>query len=218
MSFTRQIKAESGALVCSFIKSRYSGGVKYHINVVDANYRANLLTMELISNRWRIADAFRVPRWIRQIENQLELAILEGQQFPLIMPSPRTVLHIDDDEDDRLILEGALKKLDTQIIVQQADCGSAALSYLQQSKQFQNLPSLVVLDLNMPGMNGTEVIKEMKKDEKLASLPLVIFTTTSENGYKDFLAKENIALLTKPSSPCELVERVRTMLSYCHPN
>jgi hypothetical protein len=103
MSFTRQIKAESGALVCSFIKSRYNGGVKYHINVVDANYRANLLTMELISNRWRIADAFRVPRWIRQIENQLELAILEAQQFPLIMPSPRTVLHIDDDEDDRLL-------------------------------------------------------------------------------------------------------------------
>jgi CheY-like chemotaxis protein len=171
--------------------------------------------MELIHNKWRIVDAFRVPRWIQQIEAQLEQAILEDQHLPLIMPSQRTVLHIDDDEEDRLILEGALKKLDTQIIVRQADCGSAALFYLQQSKQFHKLPSLVVLDLNMPGMNGTEVIKEIKKDEKLASLPLVIFATAFENRYKDFLAKENIALMTKPSSPCELIESVRKMLSYC---
>jgi two-component system response regulator len=218
MKFTRQIEADSGTIVCNFIKSRLNGGMQYHINVVDANYRANLLTMELINNRWRIVDAVKVPFWIHQIETQLELAIWEEQRRSMLRPSPKTVLHIDDDEEDRLILEGAMKRLDTQIIVRQADSGSAALSFLQQSKQFHDLPSLVVLDLNMPGMNGTEVIQEIKKDEKLASLPLVIFTTASGNRYKDFLAKENIALLTKPSSPSELIDSVRKMLSFCHPN
>jgi CheY-like chemotaxis protein len=129
----------------------------------------------------------------------------------------RIVLHIDDDEEDRMLLEGALKEQDPHIIVRQADSGSAALSFLKQSKHFNDLPCLIVLDMNMPDMNGKEVLNEIKKDKELASLPLVIFTTASKKTYEDLTAKNNIELITKPSSPSELLDSVRKMLNFCPP-
>jgi CheY-like chemotaxis protein len=130
----------------------------------------------------------------------------------------RIVLHIDDDEEDRMLLEDALKQEDPHIIVRQAGSGSAALSFLKQSKHFHDLPCLIVLDMNMPGMNGKDVLNEIKKDEELASLPLIIFTTASKKTYEDLIAKNNIELITKPSSPSELSESVRKMLNFCPPN
>jgi CheY-like chemotaxis protein len=130
----------------------------------------------------------------------------------------RIVLHIDDDEEDRELFEEALKRVDPNIVVQQADNGSAALSILKQSKHAHDLPCLIVLDLNMPGMNGKDVLREIRKDEELAALPLVIYTTATEKAYKDFIEKENVQLLSKPSTPSELFSTVRKMLSYCPPN
>jgi CheY-like chemotaxis protein len=124
-----------------------------------------------------------------RFEALLERAILEEEHGTAVPASQRIVLHIDDDQEDWELLEQALKKLDPKIIVRQAENGRAALSLLKQSKHFHDLPCPIVLDLNMPGMNGKDVLKEIKNDEKLAALPLVIFTTASEKAYKDLIEK-----------------------------
>jgi CheY-like chemotaxis protein len=127
----------------------------------------------------------------------------------------KVILHIDDDEDDLLFLKEALKLVAPHLILYQANSGSAALSFLRHSKRINELPSLIVIDLNLPVMSGKEIIREIKADAQLSSVPLVIFSTASAAAYKDYLEKENIELLTKPSSNQELLSIVQKMLSYC---
>ena len=217
MSFFRQVRTDGGTFQCNFIQSYSTKGIKYYVNVVDDQLKANLLSMEKV-NQWKIVDAHKVPQRVRKLEPQLEKAVLEQQQNTAMSAQRRIVLHVDDDPEDRELLEEALKKLDPKIMVRQVENGIDALSYLKQSKHLQDLPCLIVLDLNMPGMNGKEVLREIQKDEELASLPLVIFTTASEKAYKDLIEKEHVELLTKPSSPSELLDSAKKLLSHCQPS
>lgn len=142
----------------------------------------------------------------------------ETKPSPGQAPAPKIVLHIDDDEEDRMMLEEALQNLDAGIQVQQAESGEAALSYLKQSKEQGTMPCLIVLDINMPGMNGKEVIKEIKGDRELSSLPLVVFTTAPEATYRELAKKEKVELITKPLNTAELINSARKMLQFCLPN
>jgi CheY-like chemotaxis protein len=127
----------------------------------------------------------------------------------------RIVLHIDDDEDDReLVREGIFQK-DKNIILRQVDNGKAGLSFLQQAKEFGDLPCLIILDLNMPKMDGRQVLAEIKKDQQLASIPLVIFTTSDSSMDKHFAAKEGVQLITKPPTLNILSRAMDKLLSFC---
>lgn len=127
----------------------------------------------------------------------------------------RIILHIDDDEEDRDVLMEALKKLDAEIIVRQAESGNDALSILNRSRDMGELPCLIVLDMNLPGMKGEEILKQIKKDKTLASVPLIVFSTASRKSYEDLIAKEKLVFITKPMSPDELKESAKKMLRYC---
>jgi CheY-like chemotaxis protein len=96
-----------------------------------------------------------------------------------VLPQPKLILHIDDDEDDLLFLQEALKIVAPHLALHQVSCGNAALSFLEQSKRSNALPCLIVIDLNLPMMSGKEIIWAIKTDGQLSSIPLVIFTTAS---------------------------------------
>jgi CheY-like chemotaxis protein len=132
-----------------------------------------------------------------------------------VLPHPKVILHIDDDEDDLLFLHEALKQVAPEVILHQVSCGMIALSFLKQSKQRNALPCLIVIDLNLPVMSGKEIIREIKADVQLASIPLVIFTTASSAAYKDFLQKERIELFTKPSTNRDYLNIAQKLISYC---
>ena len=185
--------------------------------MVDTDLQTRLFYMQRRDGRWRILSDPELPQKIYEMEAQLEQAIVR-QDASEESSKHRIVLHVEDDEEDRTLLEEALKKLDAGVMVQHADSGDAALSLLKRSKELRHLPCLIVLDINLPGMSGKEVLNEIKKDEELASLPLVLFTTASQAAYRDLIAKEKVELITKPSSPSELLNSARRMLSYCQPH
>lgn len=166
---------------------------------------------------WSSIHSPYTPQWFYNHDGnpsgQGEARQPSGQASP-----PRIVLHIDDDEEDRMLLEEALQKLDAKIRVQQAESGEAALSFLKQSKALGAMPCLIVLDINMPGMNGKEVLKEIKGDQELSSLPLILFTTAPEATYRELAKKENLQLITKPLNSAELIQSARKMLQLCPPN
>ncbi|MGN6400468.1 MAG: response regulator [Flavisolibacter sp.] len=163
---------------------------------------------------WKSTRTSDVPEWNNDYDGSLPEPRKEKQQSPA-KPQQRIVLHIDDDEEDRELFQEALLKLDATIKVQQAGSGKAALSFLKQSKEIGNLPCLIILDINMPGMNGKEVLKEIKKDQELASLPLILFTTSPESTYREFVKKENVQFITKPLTPSELINTAKGMLKHC---
>jgi CheY-like chemotaxis protein len=86
------------------------------------------------------------------------------------------LLVADDDEDDRLFFQEVVKELPYLVHLTMAKDGEEAIKILNQLAQ---LPDVLFLDLNMPIKNGLECLQEIKKDKKLKTLPVVIFSTSS---------------------------------------
>lgn len=85
----------------------------------------------------------------------------------------KTVLIIDDSDDDIVLTKLILEKLNREIRVDSAGSGEKGLALL---RSMDALPSLVLLDLKMPGLDGFGVLREIRKDERLGSLPVIIVT------------------------------------------
>ncbi|MFF7216946.1 response regulator [Streptomyces sp. NPDC008238] len=95
----------------------------------------------------------------------------------MIAPArPYDVLLVEDDAADAMLIEDALTTHGTRNLTQVED-GIAALEYLGDPRHPQ--PDLVVLDLNMPRMNGRELLDVIKNDENLRAIPVVVLTTSS---------------------------------------
>ncbi|MFJ9523405.1 response regulator [Kitasatospora sp. NPDC101801] len=89
---------------------------------------------------------------------------------------PLDVLLVEDDLADAMLIEEALTGRGARNLVQVTD-GVAALEHLRTAGATR--PDLIVLDLNMPRMNGRELLKVLKNDEDLRTIPVVVLTTSS---------------------------------------
>ncbi|MER7680716.1 response regulator [Streptomyces sp. NPDC096934] len=89
---------------------------------------------------------------------------------------PFDVLLVEDDMADAMLIEEALSERGARNLVQVTD-GVAALEHLRAPGSIR--PDLIVLDLNMPRMNGRELLKVLKTDENLQTIPIVVLTTSS---------------------------------------
>ena len=105
------------------------------------------------------------------------------------------ILVIDDSEDDVLLTQMVLTKISKNIKVETATSGEAGLTFLRGGN---SPPSLVLLDLKMPGMDGLDVLCAIRADERLRSIPVIIVTHSdlesdrsacSMNGANSFLNK-----------------------------
>ena len=114
----------------------------------------------------------------------------------------KRILLIDDDEDDRLLFLDAIREIEQQLHCDVAENGLEALQFLHATAQF---PHVIFLDINMPKMNGYELLKELKKESKFSETPIVIFTTSkiemdrklgSQPGYYFFSKPGDFAVLT----------------------
>jgi CheY-like chemotaxis protein len=90
---------------------------------------------------------------------------------------------VDDNHDDNFFHEREIKKNNHATIVITKNTGLEALEYLKSKKDITQVqPDLIFLDINMPGMNGWEFLKEYNRlDKKLQSQVIIIMLTTSDN-------------------------------------
>jgi CheY-like chemotaxis protein len=94
------------------------------------------------------------------------------------MHAPANILLADDDEDDRLLFRDVLKEYSKESNLTFAHNGEHLMTLLRS----EELPDVLFLDLNMPLKNGMECLEEIRGDERLKSLPVVIFSTSSHPG------------------------------------
>ena len=128
--------------------------------------------------------------------------------------SAKTVLIGEDDLDDQELLKEIFSSIDGSFILVFAANGSQVLSYLD--KHPEELPCLIILDYNMPGLNGAEILKELKKGSRYNSIPKIIWSTSKSGTYKDICLELGANdYLVKPSNVNDLVEICRYMLSTC---
>ncbi len=134
--------------------------------------------------------------------------------------SKKTVLLVEDGQNERLLFEMAGKKAGVDFDLQKAVDGREALDYLEGRGDFCDrlrfpLPQLVVLDLNMPGMSGFEVLERIRRHATLRELPVVIWTSsTSAEDIRRAYALTVNSYLVKPPSLGLLVDMVRTIDDY----
>jgi len=86
-----------------------------------------------------------------------------------------TIFVIDDDADDRKIISDAFKEDNPQVDYAFFENADSFLKSLYSSSQ---LPDLILLDLNMPGMLGMQVLKELKSSPTFSVIPIIILTTS----------------------------------------
>jgi len=131
------------------------------------------------------------------------------------------ILLADDDPDDVLLTKDAIEESKLSCVIKVVEDGEEALDYLHNRKDFQGeavynpKPDLILLDLNMPRMDGREVLRHLKTDDKLKSIPVVVLTTSKQ--HEDIVETYNLgsnSFITKPIKYEELVKTMKMIGEY----
>ena len=140
--------------------------------------------------------------------------------MPLTNVKPITILMADDDEDDRLLTQDALAESRVLNELHFVEDGVELLEYLERKGKFEDKsisprPGLILLDLNMPRMDGREALEAIKANPNLKGIPVVILTTSKQE--EDMVKGYNLgaaSYITKPVTFDGLVELMKTLGKY----
>jgi CheY-like chemotaxis protein len=127
---------------------------------------------------------------------------------------PLKVLMADDDEEDCSLARDAFKASGTTVIFSCVEDGIKLLDYLAECRHsgMPGLPDLILLDLNMPRMDGREAIREIKSNPALQHIPIVILTTSREEKDIAFSMNEGAeSFITKPATFAEWIETMKSL-------
>ena len=129
------------------------------------------------------------------------------------MRSDKPILLVEDDEIDQMTVKRALKDIRVTNWLDIAGDGEQALKFLKDPETI--MPGIILLDLNMPRMNGIEFLRVVKQDEQLKRIPVVVLTTSEEE--QDKVESFNLGVagyMLKPVDYLQFVEVVRTIDLY----
>jgi CheY-like chemotaxis protein len=125
----------------------------------------------------------------------------------------KPILLVEDDRVDVMTVKRALKELDISTPLKVTRNGEEALAYLREATNHK--PSIILLDLNMPKMNGIEFLTIVKQDPALRRIPVVVLTTSKEE--QDRVASFDLSVagyMIKPVDYTQFVEIMRTIKNY----
>lgn len=129
--------------------------------------------------------------------------------------SKKAILLVEDDELDVISVQRALSKLEMNIQLKTAYNGIEALTILNDSKEF--FPDIILLDLNMPKMNGTEFLKELSKKTEFARVKVYVMTTSNEVEDRRETEKYKVSgYIIKPLNFTENTKKSSSMESFMH--
>lgn len=130
------------------------------------------------------------------------------------------ILLVEDSEDDYEATSRAFQKTNLKNPIVWVSSGEEALRYLYHEGPFageqdSERPGLILLDLNMPGMDGRRVLRKIKEDPQLRSIPVVVLTTSSdERDIRNSYADGASTYIQKPVSFEGLIEAIRSLKEY----
>lgn len=129
------------------------------------------------------------------------------------MRSSKPVLLIEDDNVDAMTVERAFKDIKVANPLVRTANGEEALDYLRAEDNVK--PCVILLDLNMPKMNGVEFLKALKVDIELKKMPVVVLTTSNEEqDVMDSFELSAAGYMVKPVDYKKFVEAVRAINLY----
>ncbi|MFC5408424.1 response regulator [Larkinella bovis] len=134
-----------------------------------------------------------------------------------MLPSrPFTILVAEDDEEDRLLLDEALTQNGLFDCGRFVEDGDQVIEYLQNclgSNPANPLPSLIIMDINMPLRNGLETLHAIRSDNQLKNIPVLIMTSSRQEVEKAYRMGAN-SYLVKPIQFTKLIQMVGDVTTY----
>ena len=128
------------------------------------------------------------------------------------MNKPLSILLVEDDIIEAMKFNRTVSSLKVNCSINEAKNGEEAINYLNDSQQ---LPDIIILDLNMPKINGIEFLKIMKGNDNLKGIPTIILTTSTNQ--TDLLECNRIGVsgyMVKPLKYEDYVSKITKTLSY----
>lgn len=131
-------------------------------------------------------------------------------------PMPIVIIIADDDPEDRMLAEDALEEARLANDIRFVEDGEELMDYLKRRGKYAEpgaapRPGMILLDLNMPRKDGREALAEIKEDEELRTIPVIILTTSDAD--EDILRSYNTGAASFITKPVTFEGLVKVMLA-----
>lgn len=130
-------------------------------------------------------------------------------------PTKHTIVYAEDDLDDLHFVKECFIKYDASVNLVHAHNGSEALTVLADLHRRGIAPCLIILDINMPLMDGRQALVKIKGSPDFRQIPVVMFTTSNSNLDKDFAVKWGADFITKPLRYAEVEGLAEVFVRRC---
>ncbi|HYF33149.1 MAG TPA: response regulator [Chitinophagaceae bacterium] len=126
-----------------------------------------------------------------------------------------TILAVDDDLEDLELIEETISDLEPTANFKKLTDGSQVLPFLDQYADGE-LPCLIILDYNMPGMNGAQVVSQLCAIPRYEPIPKIILSTSNANSHiRECMDNGALKYFVKPNNIKDMNRLAEEMLSYC---
>lgn len=130
--------------------------------------------------------------------------------------SKRVVLYADDDPDDIDFVREAFSRHAKDIELKTFSSAIELLQFIPEQDQEDSLPCLIILDINMPQMNGKDAVKQLRDMDRYGDVPIVLFSTSTSPHDIYFAKYFKAGFLTKPLSERQMDIIVEKFLDHCN--
>ncbi|WP_009631999.1 response regulator [Synechocystis sp. PCC 7509] len=131
-----------------------------------------------------------------------------------------SLLTIEDSDEDFTAFERVVRKLSINKPIFRCTDGEDAIEFLHHTGKYKDtpqtpLPAMILLDLNLPGMDGRDVLLHIKQDQNLQNIPVVVFTTSSNPTDIEVCYQRGVnGYIVKPIDTSKLIWTIKLFMSY----
>jgi DNA-binding response OmpR family regulator len=125
------------------------------------------------------------------------------------------IIYAENDFDDFFLLKTAFEHVRNDIDLIHVDEGWELLEYLQKIPLPSLYPNLIILDINMNGVDGEETVKLLRATRRYSHIPIIMFTSSKNETTRQLYKQQGIEMISKPSSFSELVEKAKYFSEQC---
>ncbi|AFZ35882.1 response regulator receiver protein [Stanieria cyanosphaera PCC 7437] len=132
----------------------------------------------------------------------------------------QSLLIVEDSDEDFEALGRIMRQASLDIPVYRCIDGDDALDFLYRTGEYRDItwvepPALILLDLNLPGTDGREVLEHIKQDHEFKTIPIIIFTTSSNPKDIEICYRQGVnSYIIKPLNTYKLKKAVQTLIDY----